>query len=147
MSYWWKSCIRSSHPRCFIKKVFWKTSRISQENRPVVLLKERLWHRCFPVNFAKFLRAAFLQSSPGGLNRRKEKSITLKSYSVPWVFCVEISTFQTSDWIHGLHSHCLKSVQIHSYFWSVFSCIRTKYGDLLFKSSYSVRIQENTDQK
>ena len=26
--------------------------------------------------------------------------------------------------------HCLKSVQIRSYFWTVFSCIRTEYGDL-----------------
>ena len=24
-----------------------------------VLLKKRLWHRCFPVNFAKFLRTLF----------------------------------------------------------------------------------------
>ena len=24
--------------------------------RPPTLLKMRLWHRCFPVNFAKFLR-------------------------------------------------------------------------------------------
>ena len=23
--------------------------------RPATLLKKRLWHRCFPVNFAKFL--------------------------------------------------------------------------------------------
>ena len=43
--------------------------------------------------------------------------------------------------------HCVKSVQIRSFFWSVFSCIRTEYGDLLRKSPYSVRIQENTDQK
>ena len=41
----------------------------------------------------------------------------------------------------------MKSVQIRSFFWSVFSCIRTEYGDLLRKSPYSVRIQENTDQK
>ena len=26
--------------------------------------------------------------------------------------------------------HCVKSVQIRSYFWSVVSCIRTEYGDL-----------------
>ena len=26
--------------------------------------------------------------------------------------------------------HCAKSVQIRSFFWSVFSCIRTEYGDL-----------------
>ena len=28
--------------------------------RPATLLKKRLWHRCFPVNFAKFLRAPIL---------------------------------------------------------------------------------------
>ena len=28
--------------------------------RPATLLKKRLWHRCFPVNFAKFLRIPFL---------------------------------------------------------------------------------------
>ena len=34
--------------------------------------------------------------------------------------------------------HCVKSVQIRSFFWSVFSCIWT---------GYPVRIQGNTDQK
>ena len=47
--------------------------------------------------------------------------------------------------------HCLKNVQIRSFFWSIFSCIRTGYGNLirklLHKSQYSVQIQENTDQK
>ena len=28
--------------------------------QPVTLLKKRLWHRCFPVNCAKFLRTRFL---------------------------------------------------------------------------------------
>ena len=28
--------------------------------RPATLLKKRLWHRCFPVSFAKFLTAPFL---------------------------------------------------------------------------------------
>ena len=27
--------------------------------RPVTLLKKRLWHSCFPVDFAKFLRTSF----------------------------------------------------------------------------------------
>ena len=27
---------------------------------PAALLKEKLWHRCFPVNFVKFLRKPFL---------------------------------------------------------------------------------------
>ena len=30
--------------------------------RPATLLKKRFWHRCFPVNFTKFLRTPFLQN-------------------------------------------------------------------------------------
>ena len=30
---------------------------------PATLLKKRVRHRCFPINFAKFLRTAFLQST------------------------------------------------------------------------------------
>ena len=43
--------------------------------------------------------------------------------------------------------HCVKSVQMWSFFWSVFSRIRTEYGEILRISPYSVRMQENTDQK
>ena len=35
--------------------------------RPVTLLKKRLWHRCFSVNFTKFLRTPFLQKTSGRL--------------------------------------------------------------------------------
>ena len=28
--------------------------------RPATLLKKRLWHKCFPVNFSRFLRTSFL---------------------------------------------------------------------------------------
>ena len=35
--------------------------------RPATLLKKRLWHRCFLVNFAKLLRAPFLQNTSGCL--------------------------------------------------------------------------------
>ena len=34
---------------------------------PVVLLKKRLRHRCFPVKFVKFLRTPFLQDTSGRL--------------------------------------------------------------------------------
>ena len=58
---------------CSVKKVFKEISQNSQENicdrvsfliklqpEPATLFKKRLWHRCFPVNFAKFLRTPFL---------------------------------------------------------------------------------------
>ena len=34
---------------------------------PATLLKKRLWHRCFPVNFVEFLRTPFLQNTTGRL--------------------------------------------------------------------------------
>ena len=43
--------------------------------------------------------------------------------------------------------HRVKSVQIRSYFWFVFSSIRIEYGDLRSKTPYSIRIEENADQK
>ena len=43
--------------------------------------------------------------------------------------------------------HCVKSVQIRSFFWSAFSRIRTEYGEIRSISPYLVPIRENTDQK
>ena len=34
---------------------------------PATLFKNRLWHGCFPVIFAKFLRTPFLQNTSGRL--------------------------------------------------------------------------------
>ena len=31
--------------------------------RPATLLKKRLWHSCFPVNFVKFQKTTFLQNT------------------------------------------------------------------------------------
>ena len=64
-------------------------------------------------------------------------------YTIPWKFM----TNELQNSIIFLNFHCLKSVQIRSSFWSVFFYNRTEYGDLRSKSQYSVRIQENTDQK
>ena len=44
-------------------------------------------------------------------------------------------------------NNSVKSFQIRSFFWSVFSHIRTEYGEILRISPDSVRMQENTDQK
>ena len=48
--------------------------------------------------------------------------------------------------------HCVKSVRIRRFFWSVFSRLRTKYirseyGEMLCISLYSVQMQKNADQK
>ena len=42
------------------ESLFNKVARL----RPATLIKKKLWHKCFPVNFAKFLRTPFLQNTP-----------------------------------------------------------------------------------
>ena len=65
---------RSSRRRCSIKKGVHKnftkfTGKHLRQSlffnkvaglRPATLVKKSLWHRCFPVNFVKFLRTPFL---------------------------------------------------------------------------------------
>ena len=72
---------RSSRRSCSVKKVFLEILQNSQENtcardsffnkvaglRPATLFKKSLWHRCFTVNFAKFLGAPLLQNTSGRL--------------------------------------------------------------------------------
>ena len=59
-----RATFRSSHQRCSIKKSVLRNftkftgntfARVSFLIK-LQALKKRLWHRCFPVNFAKFLR-------------------------------------------------------------------------------------------
>ena len=55
--------------RCSVKKMFLKISQNSQENNcarafslikfSTTLSKKRDWHKCFPLNFAKFLKISF----------------------------------------------------------------------------------------
>ena len=40
--------------------------------------------------------------------------------------------------------HCVKSVQIQSFFWSVFSCIWWEYGDLLQSEYRKIRTRKNS---
>ena len=71
---------RSSHMRCSVKKGVLRnlvkftgntcardSFLIRLQARPTTLFKKRLWYRCFPVNFAKFLRTTFLQNTSGRL--------------------------------------------------------------------------------
>ena len=62
------------------------------EHLPVILvstlLKKSIWHRCFPVSFAKFLRTPFLENTSGRLllSFSTEKSIPLFSLNPRKVF-------------------------------------------------------------
>ena len=64
--------MRSSHQRCSVNKGalrnFTKLTRKHLcQSLFFNLLKNKLWHRCFPENFAIFLRIPFLQNTSGRL--------------------------------------------------------------------------------
>ena len=80
---------RSSYRRCSMKKGVLENFAkfigkhlyqnifflIKLQAEGATLLKKKLWHRCFPVNFAKFLRTTFLQNTSGlPLLKRRIKS-------------------------------------------------------------------------
>ena len=54
------------------KKVFLEISGL----RSATLLKKRLWYRCFHVNFVKFIRTLFSQSTPGRLLLLHQRCLT-----------------------------------------------------------------------
>ena len=74
-------CYRSSNRRCSEKEgVLRNFARFTGKHlcqslffnkvirlRQATLSKRRLWHRCFPVNLAKFLKTTFSQNTSGRL--------------------------------------------------------------------------------
>ena len=54
--------------------------------RPSTLLKKRLWHRCFPVKFAKFLGTPFLQNTPNGCFWQLQYLSVYQHYIFFWIF-------------------------------------------------------------
>ena len=75
---------RSSHQDCskinIVLRNFGKFTGklLCQSTRPATLSKKRLWHRCFPANFAKFLRAPFSKNTSGRLLLSMELVIVCK---------------------------------------------------------------------
>ena len=61
---------RSSYQRCSMKKgVLTNLTKFTGKHlcQSLFFIKKRLWHRCFSVNFVKFLRTPFLQNPSGRL--------------------------------------------------------------------------------
>ena len=90
------------------------------------------WWRCKHMGYSDIGRYGNVVY----LNVKYTWNYTVTSLLMNGVYC---STLLEID--------CVKSVQIRSFLWSVFSHIRTEYGEILRISPYSVRMRENTDQK
>ena len=116
-----KAPSRSSHRKCSVKKDVLKNfAKFTGKHlclTPATLLKIRLWHRCFPVNFAKFPRippvAAFLATT-------KRKNFI--------ILCFNILDFMPS------HRKFLKSFQKKKYF-IYFSTLKGSCIEVFLKKS------------
>ena len=89
---------RSSHLRCYVKKVFLEISQISQQNACATasFLKKRFCQRCFPVNFAKFLRTSFLTEH------------------IRWL----LLAFQSESTLYSFRTSCSKQAQYLKFKWT-----------------------------
>ena len=80
-------------------------------HRPVTSLKKRLWYRCFPVSFAKFLRTPFLQNTSRQLFLKKamyKKLTYFKAWTVSkHTMCWQNNNFniQRNPWAIVKHSN------------------------------------------
>ena len=71
-------------------------------------------------------------------------------YCFIWLCFQHLANQDAIDIIYvyfAISIHCVKSVQIRSFVWSLFSRIRTEYREILRSSPFSVRMRENTEQK
>ena len=88
---------------------------------------------------------------PENLYPKYIKGISFPGYKLLW--CANTLDFAGIKLpFTNLQFHCVKSVQIGSFFWSAFFCIWTEYREIQSISPYSlrmylVRMRENTDQK
>ena len=60
-----------AHLCLFLKSLKTFSVSLIKSNKFTTLLKKRLWHWCFPVSFAKFLKRSFFQNIYGRLLRKK----------------------------------------------------------------------------
>ena len=92
----WKH-YRSSHRRCFLRKhILRNFAKFTGEhlcqslflNKAAGLHRRRSWHKCFPVNFAKFLRTPSLQNTSGQLLLNLPLRCWFSETAVHWCFLV-----------------------------------------------------------
>ena len=101
--------LRSSHQRSSVRKGIlrnfakftgkqpWQSLFFNKVGglRPTILLKQMLWHRCFPVNFVKCLRASFF----------------IESCDCFWTFCVEKDLLLLPE-IHNINFSFIRNFSI-----------------------------------
>ena len=126
---------RSSHQRCSMKKgvprKFVKLTGKHQcqclffnkvaDLRPGTLLKNKLWHGCFPVSFTNFLGIPFLQNTSGRLLLRVAFRDVFRTLSNTWdvVLYKNIERLKTAIFFKTIHLRCFAGFWIRSWLWKL----------------------------
>ena len=107
-----------------------------QAFRTTTFIRKRL--QCFPVKFAKFLRPPFFYRIPPMFASIDQClwCYTIFTDAKAWKKNNLTTTVTILDKLSILAQR--ESVQIRSFFWSVFSHIRTEYGEILRTRKNSV---------
>ena len=94
-------CVRSSPEEVFCKKDVLRnfTKFPGKHLCQSLFLKKRLWHRCFPVNFTKFLRTHFLTEH------------------LQWL----LPGFQSEHTLYSFRISCSKQAQYLKFKWTITS--------------------------
>ena len=129
---WWRLAVtfcqlyRSSHQRCSMQKgVLRNLTKLTGKHlcqtlffnkvaglRPATLLKKRLWHRYFPVNFAKFLRTPFLQNTCGSLLLIVYPACEKNPlFCVQIIWCSSYSKFSTDKYLPKTKNISIKLIR------------------------------------
>ena len=105
-------------PEVFCKKKYSeKIRKIHRKTlRPATLLKKRLWYRCFPVTFAKFLGIPILQNTSGQLLlKTKSRSLQNSSWKIEITFLMIFVVFSCGRLLPTLFYIICGSTAEHSF--------------------------------
>ena len=125
----WSESLRATEAvvqRCSVKKVFLEISQNSQENTctgvsfliklqalGLTLLKKRLWHRFFPVNFVKFLRTLYFTEYLWWLLLETLLWCSSISYlNVPLMFCRLFAGRKQIEVIYNIDKQAIAKLEI-----------------------------------
>ena len=85
-----------------------RVSFLIKLQRPATLSKKRLWHRCFPVNFGKFLRTSNLQNT----SRRLLLAFWNPVKVLRWTFSLKQGTAESCYFCKKSYLRCFTGFSI-----------------------------------
>ena len=116
---------RNCHRTCSVRE--------SVLRRLATLLKKSLWHRCFLVNFVKYLRTPFLQNTSRRLLLNIFSCRFVSAKKMFWTILQNSQETALSFWIKSMawNLQLFKKIFAHVYFWELSKSFKSTYLEYL----------------